>query len=293
MVKRITSLMLLALTLFMLVGCTQNISLSEKRYEAQTEVEQIRIDEETMSIEVVKDENIDNVVVSYYTDDKYKLTVNMMISSKTLSIKREVNHTMFAPEYTYQSYCKTTIYLPINYSGSLDVETVTGNIKISDVSVKELKANTTTGNLTIDSTKASELIDIDVTNGKVEINNTESEKINLDITNGDLLINKTNIKTRIEVDVTNGAIKLNETEANEFAIDLSNGSVELKKVECGELLSVEATTGSIDIELNGKEYSYKTTLSTNVGSVSGETKTGEKIVNCSTNVGSIKVKYLG
>ena len=33
MVKRITSLMLLALTLFMLVGCTQNISLSEKRYE--------------------------------------------------------------------------------------------------------------------------------------------------------------------------------------------------------------------------------------------------------------------
>lgn len=293
MMKRVLSIFSVMLLTLVLVGCTKRIQLKEKKYEAQTEVTKIEVKEISMPIEVVKDENIDNVMISYFSDEEYKLNITMSVSSKTLALKREQDTTMFAPTITFQSGCKTVIHLPNTYEGSLKIDSVNGSVSVDDMSLTELDIDLTNGSTELKTLTISESLKIDNTNGGVNINDSTLNKADIEITSGSLTINNTNINERIKTDLTNGSTKFNNVVANEYELKSTNGSTTLKNIECNVLLSVKAVTGSIDIELRGNESDYKTTLSSNVGSVKGQTSSGDKSVSCETNVGSIEVKYLG
>ena len=293
MMKRVFSLFFVMLLTLVLVGCTKRIQLAEKKYEAQTEVTKIEIKELSMPVEVKKDENIDNVVVSYYSDDEYKLNVTMNLSSKTLVLKREQDTTMFAPTITFQSGCKTIIYLPKSYEGSMKINIANGSLNVDDVTFTELNINITNGSTNINSLNISETLKIDNVNGSINVNDSTLEKADIKITSGSLNVNNTNLNGRFTTDLTNGSTKFNNVVANEYELKSTNGETNLKNIECNTLLSVKAVTGSIYVELKGSQSDYKTTLSSTVGSVKGETTSGNKSVSCETNVGSVEVKYLG
>lgn len=291
--KRVFSLFFVMLLTIMLVGCTKRIQLAEKKYEAQTEITKIEIKELSMPIEVKKDENIDNVVVSYYSDEEYKLNVTMTLSSKTLVLKREQDTTMFAPTISFQSGCKTVIYLPESYEGSLKINIANGSLNVDDVILTELNVNITNGSTNLNSLSVSETLKIENVNGGVNINKSTIEKSDIKITSGSLNIDDTNVNGRLTTDLTNGSTKFKNVVANEYELKSTNGDTNLKNIECNTLLSIKTVTGSIYVELRGNESDYKTTLSSTVGSVKGQTTSGNKSVSCETNVGSVEVKYLG
>lgn len=291
--KRVLSLFFVMLLTLVLVGCTKRIQLAEKKYEAQTETTNIEIKEISMPIEVKKDENIDNVVISYYSDEEYKLNVTMTLSSKTLVLKREQDTTAFAPTITFQSGCKTIIYLPKTYEGSLKINNANGSLSVDDVSLTTLDINLTNGAINLNSLTVTESLKIDNANGAININSSTIEKINIESANGSLNVNDTNVNGRFTTDLTNGSTKFNNVVANEYELKATNGETNLKNIDCNVLLSVKVVTGSIEIELKGNQSEYKTTLSTTVGSAIGETTSGAKSVSCETSVGSIEVKYLG
>ncbi len=291
--KRVFSLFFVMLLTIMLVGCTKRIQLAEKKYEAQTEITKIEIKELSMPIEVKKDENIDNVVVSYYSDEEYKLNVTMTLSSKTLVLKREQDTTMFAPTITFQSGCKTVIYLPESYEGSLKINIANGSLNVDDVILTELNVNITNGSTNLNSLNVSETLKIENVNGGVNINKSTIEKSDIKITSGSLNIDDTNVNGRLTTDLTNGSTKFKNVVANEYELKSTNGDTNLKNIECNTLLSIKTVTGSIYVELRGNESDYKTTLSSTVGNVKGQTTSGNKSVSCETNVGSVEVKYLG
>ena len=291
--KRVFSLFFVMLLTIMLVGCTKRIQLAEKKYEAQTEITKIEIKELSMPIEVKKDENIDNVVVSYYSDEEYKLNVTMTLSSKTLVLKREQDTTMFAPTISFQSGCKTVIYLPESYEGSLKINIANGSLNVDDVILTELNVNITNGSTNLNSLSVSETLKIENVNGGVNINKSTIEKSDIKITSGSLNIDDTNVNGRLTTDLTNGSTKFKNVVANEYELKSTNGDTNLKNIECNTLLSIKTVTGSIYVELKGNQSDYKTTLSSTVGSVKGQTSSGNKSVSCETNVGSVEVKYLG
>ena len=293
MKKRLFSLIALMFAVFLLVGCTKNLELKEMKYEAQTEVTKIEIEEPNMPIEILKNKNEDNVVISYYSDDEYKLNIEMSNSSKTLTLKREEDKTAFAPVITFQSTCKTTIYIPENYEGSIDVTVANGSVKAQGITLQKLEITASNGEVSLKNVIVKEEASIETANGSITFDDTNIKKLNVEAANGSLNAKESNFNDRFECKIHNGSVKFNNVEANEFDINVTNGETTLSRVECGTLLSVKTVTGSILVELKGNELDYKTTLSANVGSVKGKTTSGNKTVNCSTNVGSVEVRYLG
>lgn len=293
MKKRTFSLFVLILMATLLVGCTKRLELKEMTYEAQTEVSKIEIEEPNMPIEIQKNKNSDNVVISYYSDDEYKLNVEMANSTKTLTLKREEDKTTFAPTITFQEGCKTTIYIPENYEGTINLNIGNGSLSVENVSIDTLDVKIGNGSVSFNGAIITSLAKFDVMNGSANFDSSNIKKLELEIADGSLNMNSSELSNRLESKIHNGSVKFNNVVASEYDINVTNGEVNLDNVECNTLLSVKVVTGSINVALRGKELDYKTTLSTNVGSTRGATTSGNKPVHCETNVGSVEVRYLG
>ena len=289
----VLSIVLIFMTLFCLVGCTQRLELEKQEYSADTKIEKIVLDEVAMPLEIKEDAEIENPRVVYYTHERYKLDVSVIYASNTLKLERKFETTTFTPTYTFDTSCVTIIYLPENYDGELNLETTTGSIKIEGISAKTLDINVTTGKIVLDNVNVDGDVSIDSTTGSINVTSLEANKLSIDSTTGNIEVVNSNLKGRIEADLTSGQITLKNTKAESIKADLTTGSISFKKVEISTLIDANLTTGDIEISVVGKKEEFTTKLSSATGKTTGETEGGGKKITCENTVGNIKVEYLG
>ena len=286
-------LLLIIASMFGLTGCSQRLSLENKEFVSDIEIDKISMNEITMPVEIKTDSNLEFPKIEYYTHEKYKLSVSIVYSSKTLKIERENKNTIFSPTYTFDTKCKTTIYLPDDYSGVLDLKIVTGSLKIEDASMKEIDAKVTTGDVSYNKLNVEEDIETSVVTGKINISSITAKELNINTTSGKINLENTTVTGRIETKVISGATNLNNVKAESFSINSTTGDLELKSLECETLIDVKATTGMINLSVVGKKEEYTTRLSSKTGETTGANEGGEKKITCDVITGTIKVKYLG
>ena len=131
--------------IFTLAGCQKKIHLEEKSFTAETEIKTIVIDDESMDIEFNSSSTAKNITVDYYESSEYPLDVSVVLSSSTLRIIRNVKHTTFTPDYSWQYGCKTVVTLPKEYDGEIEVDVLNGDITVNAITAGKADFDTTNG----------------------------------------------------------------------------------------------------------------------------------------------------
>lgn len=136
---------------------------------------------------------------------------------------------------------KLYVYIPEDYSKSLDIKSTSGKIEIGKIKLNELSCRSTSGSVEINEASAEEF-DYSNTSGslKVGILNTKetnlkstSGSINIESFNGDLIGSQTsgsiNIDYKsfdndVELHSVSGSVKLNLPESSQFELDARSTS---------------------------------------------------------------------
>ena len=278
--------------IFTLAGCQKKIHLEEKSFTAETEIKTIVIDDESMDIEFSSSSTAKNITVDYYESSEYPLDVSVVLSSSTLRIKRNVKHTTFTPDYTWQYGCKTVVTLPEEYDGEIEVDILNGDITVNAITAGEVDFNTTNGDIILKTVTFKES-KLNITNGKVNVSASTLDSLEVEVTNGDIQIFQTSISNKLKTDLTNGNHLFENVSAVSYDLNTTNGDFNLKRIECTALVNVKVVTGSVSISMKGAKEEYKTALSTGAGKTKGETSEGTKIITVKTTVGDITISYLG
>ena len=278
--------------IFTLAGCQKKIHLEEKSFTAETEIKTIVIDDESMDIEFNSSSTAKNITVDYYESSEYPLDVSVVLSSSTLRIIRNVKHTTFTPDYSWQYGCKTVVTLPKEYDGEIEVDVLNGDITVNAITAGKADFDTTNGDIVLKNTTLKET-KLDITSGKVNVVGSALDSLEVDVINGDIQISQTSVSNKLKTSLTNGDHLFENVSAGSFDVNTTNGDFNLKKIECTSLVNVKVITGSVSISMKGAKEEYKTALSTGTGKIKGETSEGTKIITVKTTVGDITISYLG
>ncbi len=157
------------------------------------------------------------------------------------------------------------VYLPKNVYNSLSVDTVTGDIEISDkFSFETVKLNGTTSDITCYAFVSSSA-EINTTTGDITFGSTKTEAVKLSATTGEITVSN----------VT----------CNNLMAKSSTGEISLKNVVAEVSIKAENTTGGV--ELDGCDAT-EITVKTSTGDVKGTLLSG-KIFITDTSTGSVNV----
>ncbi|MBZ9689722.1 DUF4097 domain-containing protein [Clostridium estertheticum] len=140
---------------------------------------------------------------------------------------------------------KLDLYIPEKYKKSMDIETVSGEIKIDKLEGDNFKANTISGDVSINSIVAN-ITDFSSVSGTVDIKALSAKTNGFETTSGDIKIEA--ITGDIKANSVSGSIKASYSEFNnEVAAETVSGDVELILPQASEFkVDFSSTSGELD-----------------------------------------------
>ncbi len=278
---------MLGLTTFALIardelrteGTSEYIS---EKYDSAT-LNELKIDAVNRSIEIVES-TTDEINVEFYVSraDSYTLKVTddtLKLELKTNFFENIIYNSVFINIQLNPITHVIKVHVPTDTLERFNMKTTNGTVKISDVKTDALNALTTNGTITVKNTifNTSELI---TSNGTIELEKVSGTSVTMRSANGTLKGENINVAS-IRANTSNGEIKLQ---------DISTDNI-----------SSETSNGNIAMYINGAYADYKTTVTTNNGSIriddvkifSGTYNTSSaKTVKATTSNGSIKLYFV-
>lgn len=253
----------------------------ENTYSVEEPFQNIQINEIAHNITFTFSEN-GKSEVTCTESEKIKTTV--LVENNTLKIERNDTRRWYEKIGLFWCYNpKIIVSLPSNEYQNLIIETVSGNITISEsFRFQEVSLKSTSGNIHYSSIVANKLdvkstsgkvslnlqdnlldsLNVETTSGKITLSNVKSLNANIHSTSGNVLGN--NIQTNnIYIKTTSGNIKVDEMNANISNIKTTSGKINLNNINVVEYLEVNSTSG--DIFLNSSDA-----LSILIKTVSGD-----------------------
>lgn len=192
-------------------------------------------------------------------------------SGKTLYIYAKNDNKIKSFNVKY-SDLKLDIYIPKNYSNSINITTtsgdldiskmkfndlilgtVSGDIKLNDLILKNLVANTTSGDLDSINVSSDKLV-FNSTSGDIEVGNA-CEDIQVNTISGDIDVSYKDYNNDISANTVSGDIKLILPKKSEFQLDAKTVSGDLRcdfpiTVQGKQKNSLEGTVGSGKNKIN-------------------------------------------
>lgn len=231
----------------------------------------------------------------------YKPELVVTRNGENLLIKVEDN--VDGLMFSYRSNLKLDVYIPSQYSKSIEVKTESGEVASGEFSIKELSLETTSGDIKTEFINAEKAI-MSTNSGETNFKGKFTE-LNANSTSGDIIsdnivaINtnfesnsgKINFKgnsSELNVKSTSGDIISDNFEAITTKLESDSGKIAVS----GSLISITAKSTSGDISLSSSVQPQAILITTN----SGETKVklpdsaGFKL-NCRSNSGEVSADY--
>jgi len=139
------------------------------------------------------------------------------------------------------------IYLPADYSRSLDVNVSSGAVTTESFNLENFGVNATSGKLTADMIKAA-YVSIQSTSGAVDVKNITAEQLAITTHSGNISTGQCAVSEAV-VEATSGNIELAGVTGN-FDLKTSSGKVTLSYPTFdNNTLKVGTTSGSVALEL--------------------------------------------
>ena len=203
----------------------------------------------------------------------------------TLNIKLNDNRKWYDCFGFWFKNTKITVYLPKLEFNSLNIEQVTGDVKIPDGFIfKNIDIKSSTGDVT-SSACASDKINMATSTGNIHLSNISAKSIKLSASTGNITLNKAECAGELNANVSTGKIDFTDINCKSFSSSGSTGKVTLKNVLAKSNLYVRRSTGNIDFERCDAKELY---LKTSTGNIKG-TLNSEKVFITKSSTGSINV----
>ncbi len=133
-------------------------------------------------------------------------------------------------------------------TGDIEIGTVSGEITFTSVNADKFQASSTSGSVKLSNAKVSGAVTIDTVSGEIILKDVESGSLNTNSVSGDVMF--TNLTTDdVNIDTTSGEVSGTITGDHEYDVDTVSGDISLPSDIKGEAMVVISTvSGDVDIE---------------------------------------------
>lgn len=220
---------------------SSNTLLREEKYDL-TEMKDLTFDVSSSDIEFFETDSNELRVVQYGNKNNDKFEDKVGNSSIKIVDSTKVRIVFF----NFNSSSRYEVYLPTNYSGNLNIKTVSGKISLADfnLSLKDLLVKTTSGDINLKSI--------------LKTNDAEIKSVSGEIYIKELTCNDAILKT------TSGDIEIDKMTSKDISINSVSGELVLGYIE--GIMNFKTTSGEISID------DLKILDNSNISTVSGEVK---------------------
>lgn len=254
----------------------------------------------------VEPNDSDNIEISYYDShiSQYKITDN----DNTLTIKEQDDNILKLNFNFIIKRKNLIIKVPKKLIPELELSNTVGNVKLSDLNLKNVKITSNVGNIKLEKLNITNL-SIENTAGNTVISsiNSEDGEFNINSESGNIYIttlnnfNIANIKnafgdvslndsssTKFNIDSSTGNININElnNSVESISCKISTGNINAKNINASKLISLEARFGNIYADISDKEDNYSSSGNTYYS------KSGSKIILIKTEHGDSRTNFV-
>lgn len=248
----------------------------------------------------------DNIEISYYDShiSQYKITDN----DSTLTIKEQDDNILKLNFNFIIKRNNLIIKVPKKLIPELELSNTVGNVKLSDLNLKNVKITSNVGNIKLEKLNITNL-SIENTAGNTVVANINSEdgEFNINSESGNIYIttlnnfNIANIKnafgdvslndsssTKFNIDSSTGNININElnNSVESISCKITTGNINAKNINASKLISLEARFGNIYADISDKKDNYSSSGNTYYS------KSGSKIILIKTEHGDTRTNFL-
>lgn len=194
-----------------------------------------------------------------------KRAVKIMLFGKTLNVDLDRAFDFgrdFNGIWSNNGGITLNIRIPAEMSG-VEVKTLSGDIRVTDVNLQQLNINSTSGD--------------------IEIRHVTVDRLKLNTTSGDIMVNQLS-GADVEMYATSGDVELMEGDIGVFRLRTANGDFSGRYVS-GNSMTVR--TGSGDVELDGRFERYD--IGTGSGDVDFKAGAGAAQIHVRTGSGDVEL----
>lgn len=253
-------------------------------------VDKVKIDFASSDVNIFfTDENEIKVVQYSYQELKGDETFKIDKSSSNITISKKSNKNF---HFFYMNQIVFDIYIPNAYEESLEVKTVSGDIKGDEnLKFKNLTMSSTSGDIEMANVEADN-INLETVSGEIKLQNIGNNTIKLKTVSGDILVESA--KGNIEAKSTSGNIEIEKIEG-EVELNSTSGEIESDDFKITGNSKVKTTSGNVRMYLNEESNCQiqTKTVSGNVTFPNGRNVVGQEPylnLNIQTTSGNIKVE---
>lgn len=219
----------------------------------------------------IKTSETSNIKVELYSDEKVEYEITELDNKIKVVLKYE-EKTKFS--FNVKSD-KINVYIPANYSNTINIENKTGDIEMEDFSSANIVASLTTGDINIKEVNSAT---ISLTTGDVEIGSAYSVKSTA--TTGDF---DADTVRSVEVKVTTGDVEVGSVDT--IKVSTTTGDIKIGVVN--ESIDLDTTTG--DINISQATVTTNSKIKSGTGDVRIDNMASGIYVEGKSKVGDVKV----
>lgn len=234
-----------------------DIKLIESTDIESNSIDNIKLYSYNADIEIKESDN--DIRVEYYSNSEKNPKI---IKNDNEIILDERNYDMSCFGFCFINR-RVVLYIPSDYDGKFDIETVSGDIYSNINIVNDISMTTTSGDIEL-----LEVNDISVVTTSGDIKVSKTNKISAVTTSGDVTINRVN--ERVSVKTTSGDIILKN-------LDIKDNS------------SVETASGDVSINNNISNCYVETSTTSGDTNISKSDRKSDLILKIKTTSGDITV----
>lgn len=223
----------------------QNGDQKEKTFPVEGSIRSIRIEAKVADVTFVPSENGRSYVV---TREEENLETTVSVSGGELFIQQTAQperRRRFRLVIFSSCNSKITVYLAKNAFDALDVNTLSGDVKIGKpFCFTKARIHTTSGDIRFEASVAEEL-KIKAISGDLEIENVNADRISCEATSGDIDLEAVTAGT-ISCKTISGDIDLKACDAASLSLSATSGDVE-GTLLTEKVFTVHTVTGDKDV----------------------------------------------
>ena len=263
-----------------------SVLLKEKTYDL-TEIRDISFDFVSADIEFFESNNNELKVVQYGSEKNKKFIDTESSNSIEIEDSTRMNFIFF----NFQFGSRYEIYLPSNYTGNLNIKTVSGEINLSDfnLSLNDLTVKTTSGDIDLNSIFKANDVEIKSVSGEINVKDIVCDDATFKTTSGDIEIDKV-ISKDIEMNTVSGEMVLGKIEGIVTA-KTTSGEISIDDLKILDNSKLSSVSGEITVRMNDDNNCVISTDSLSGDSDISSNKYGNKEfdLNIKTTSGDIRV----
>ena len=270
-IKR-TVFLLICLFFFYTAGCVihaKEISLSRKF--SVGEIEKINIQTLFEDVKVIAGPD-DMIYLDYYgkaaTSRNAEEILRISLEENLLSLESNWSgdDRNWSSSLGTSNVVNLDLRVPAKLLESLDIESTSGVVRLSDISTDNTKLKTTSGDVHASGLNLDSSLDIESTSGVVRLSDISTDNTKLKTTSGDVRASGLNLDSSLDIESTSGDMRLNDISTNNTRLKTTSGDINIMSIQNSDTSFMHTTSGNIDVAF--KDPGLKITGRANSGNIS-------------------------